>query len=138
MTGFPIVSADGSLTLVGWIDRSEIRYVLGLFSDKPLVLIQLNRLMRLERARKKRGRLANIPCLFMARHQDPSDLDTATVAEEAEEYFAPTTGGECVQFWPWVNKVDSPMCFIITEVNSLVDANDCLPRAPVGNRHADF
>lgn len=37
MTGFPIVSADGSLTLVGWIDRSEIRYVLGLFSDKPFM-----------------------------------------------------------------------------------------------------
>jgi chloride channel 3/4/5 len=27
--GFPIVSSDGSLTLVGYIDRSEIRYVLG-------------------------------------------------------------------------------------------------------------
>ncbi len=27
--GFPIVSADGSLTLLGWIDRGEIRYVLG-------------------------------------------------------------------------------------------------------------
>jgi len=86
MKGFPIVSADGSLTLVGWIDRSEIRYVL-------------------ERARKKRGRLANTPCLFTARHQDHDDLDIATVEEEPEEYFAPTTAGECVQFWPWVNKV---------------------------------
>lgn len=27
--GFPIVSSDGSLTLVGYIDRSEIRHVLG-------------------------------------------------------------------------------------------------------------
>jgi hypothetical protein len=33
MKGFPVVSADGSLTLVGWIDRSEIRYVLGWFAD---------------------------------------------------------------------------------------------------------
>ena len=27
--GFPIVSSDGALTLVGYIDRSEIRHVLG-------------------------------------------------------------------------------------------------------------
>jgi len=25
--------------------------------------------------------------------------------DEHEEYFAPTTAGEGVQFWPWVNKV---------------------------------
>lgn len=36
--GFPVVSADGSLTLVGWIDRSEIRYVLGEFADKLSIL----------------------------------------------------------------------------------------------------
>ena len=27
--GFPIVTADGALTLVGYIDRSELRYVIG-------------------------------------------------------------------------------------------------------------
>jgi len=27
--GFPIVSGDGSLTLVGYIERSELRYVIG-------------------------------------------------------------------------------------------------------------
>jgi chloride channel 3/4/5 len=27
--GFPIVTSDGALTLVGYIDRSEIRHVLG-------------------------------------------------------------------------------------------------------------
>lgn len=27
--GFPIVSSDGALTLIGYIDRSEIRHVLG-------------------------------------------------------------------------------------------------------------
>lgn len=27
--GFPIVSSDGALTLVGYIDRSDIRHVLG-------------------------------------------------------------------------------------------------------------
>jgi chloride channel 3/4/5 len=27
--GFPVVSSDGALTLVGFIDRSDIRHVLG-------------------------------------------------------------------------------------------------------------
>ena len=27
--GFPIVTSDGALTLVGYIDRSELRHVLG-------------------------------------------------------------------------------------------------------------
>ncbi len=61
--------------------------------------------MILERARKRRGRLANTPCLFTSRHQDLDDLDIAPDGEEPEEYFAPTTAGECIQFWPWVNKV---------------------------------
>jgi chloride channel 3/4/5 len=109
MKGFPIVSADGSLTLVGWIDRSEIRYVLGRSADKPFMQKIENGFMLLERARKKRGRLANTPCLFTSRHQDHEDLDSATVGEEPEEYFTPTTAGECIQFWPWVNKVNSPV-----------------------------
>ena len=64
-------------------------------------------IIRPERARKNRGRLANIPCLFNARHQD-NDVDLASSShddDEQEEYFAPTTAGECIQFWPWVNKV---------------------------------
>jgi chloride channel 3/4/5 len=86
--GFPIVTSDGALTLVGYIDRSEIRHVL-------------------ERARKNRGRLGNIPCLFNARHQDRDGVDFTRSShddDEQEEYFAPTTAGECIQFWPWVNK----------------------------------
>ncbi|KAF9527309.1 Cl-channel protein [Crepidotus variabilis] len=87
--GFPIVSSDGSVTLVGWIDRSEIRYVL-------------------ERARKNRGRLGNTPCLFKPRQpEDQDDIDLAPGIHEdddQEEYFAPTTAGEGIQFWPWVNK----------------------------------
>jgi len=73
---------------VGYIDRSEVRYVL-------------------ERARKNRGRLANTPCLFKARQQEPDDVDLASEVhedDEPEEYFAPTTAGEGIQFWPWVNK----------------------------------
>jgi chloride channel 3/4/5 len=69
-----------------------------------------------ERARKNRGRLANTPCLFNARHHDHDDVDFAPSAhedDEQEEYFAPTTAGEGVQFWPWVNKVSNKRCFAL-------------------------
>ena len=61
-----------------------------------------------ERARKNRGRLANTPCLFSASYQEPDDIDLAPEVheeDEPEEYFAPTTAGEAINFWPWVNKV---------------------------------
>lgn len=104
--GFPIVSSDGSLTLVGYIDRSEIRYVLG---KLPMLKAPYDySILFVERARKNRGRLANIPCLFTARYQEPDDIDLAPEVhedDEPEEYFAPTTAGEGINFWPWVNKV---------------------------------
>lgn len=83
--GFPIVSADGSLTLVGYIDRSELRYVL-------------------ERARKTRGRFSHTPCLFTPQGYD-HDLDLADdgLEDTPERFFAPTSEGE-LQFWPWVNQ----------------------------------
>lgn len=94
--------------------------------------------MLLERARKKRGRLANTPCLFKARHQDHGDLDI-TVGEEAEEYFTPTTAGECVQFWPWVNKVNSPVSLILLVVLIMsVDTYDSVSRTAFRDCNADF
>ncbi|EAU91049.2 voltage-gated chloride channel [Coprinopsis cinerea okayama7 len=85
--GFPIVTADGALTLAGYIDRSELRYVI-------------------ERARKTRGRITNIPCLFTTHSEyDGLEIGRPNFEEEEpnEQYFAPTTAGE-VQFAPWVNK----------------------------------
>ncbi|KAF5325699.1 hypothetical protein D9611_000355 [Ephemerocybe angulata] len=86
--GFPIVSGDGALTLVGYIERSELRYVI-------------------ERARKTRGRINNLPCLFTTHGEDDLDLprDPGFEGEDEhpEQFFAPTTAGE-LQFTPWVNK----------------------------------
>ena len=108
--GFPIVSSDGALTLVGYIDRSEIRYVLG--ELWPLFGSGMNDTFRPERARKNRGRLANTPCLFNARHQDHDEIaPEAQEDDDHEEYFAPTTAGEGIQFWPWVNKVSNNAYF---------------------------
>jgi len=43
--------------------------------------------------------------LFTTRHQDLDDISLAPEGEEQEDYFTPTTSGESIQFWPWVNKV---------------------------------
>lgn len=97
--------------------------------------------MILERARKRRGRLANTPCLFTSRHQDLDDFDIAPDGEEPEEYFAPTTAGECIQFWPWVNKVKSCSRDIIIVICALIlmtDTHDGVAGTTTGNRDADF
>ncbi len=97
------------MTLLGYVDRSEIRYVLGMVVIYHWTKLCANVRIISERARKNRGRLANTPCLFTARHQEVDDIDLAPPVhedDEPEEYFAPTTAGEGIQFWPWVNKVN--------------------------------
>jgi chloride channel 3/4/5 len=62
-----------------------------------------------ERARKTRGRINALPCLFTAHGDDDLDLprDPGEGEEDnPEQYFAPTTAGE-LQFTPWVNKVNA-------------------------------
>lgn len=93
---------------MGYIDRSEIRYVLGEAPAYMILLPMFTVETIVERARRNRGRLANTPCLFSARHQENDDIDLAPELhedDEPEEYFASTTAGESIQFWPWVNKV---------------------------------
>jgi chloride channel 3/4/5 len=100
--GFPIVSADGSLTLVGYIDRSELRYVLGM----PSLCFPQEKSFSssaIERARKTRGRFSHTPCLFTPQGYDHDDSD-GLEEDASERFFAPTTEGE-LQFWPWVNQV---------------------------------
>jgi chloride channel 3/4/5 len=62
-----------------------------------------------ERARKTRGRVTNIPCLFTTSYSEYDGLDLGRAPgeddeETSEHFFAPTTAGE-IQFTPWVNKV---------------------------------
>ncbi|TFK44275.1 Cl-channel protein [Crucibulum laeve] len=88
--GFPIVSADGSSTLVGYIDRTELRFVL-------------------DRARKTRRLSSDTVCLF-SKQDDHDDLDLEPGAsfgleeEVSEEFFEITTSDEGLKFWPWVNQ----------------------------------
>ena len=88
---------------------------------RGLFPIKINHwIIQLERARKNRGRLdRNIPCLFNARHQDHDGVDLAPSShdeDEQEEYFAPTTAGECIQFWPWVNRVSNKHSFALVNI----------------------
>ncbi|KAJ7594451.1 Cl-channel protein [Mycena floridula] len=84
--GFPVTSSDG--TLVGYIGRTEIRYVL-------------------ERYRKIQDVARDTPCSFKSdgRDAENSDLDAAAleIGEEVSEAIFEATS-EGIKFWPWVNQ----------------------------------
>ena len=60
--------------------------------------------------------------------------------DEPEEYFAPTTAGEGIQFWPWVNKVKPPehTLFEHSILIMTLDSHDGVPRIAVRDCYADF
>ncbi|KAI5120350.1 hypothetical protein M0805_009425 [Coniferiporia weirii] len=92
--GFPIISADHRCLLLGYIGRSELRYVL-------------------DKARRTRGTAAGTPCSF---YSEPTDHDREEIANLAtgpaiavdDEAFTSiireTASSEILELWPWVNQ----------------------------------
>ncbi|KAF8904974.1 chloride channel [Mucidula mucida] len=113
--GFPIVSADGFRTLIGYIGRTELLFVL-------------------ERFRKVRDVDSETPCHFTSGEGDREHLNMPTGAVGIEEEFnetifesASTDGG--LKFWPWVNQVRSPRVILVEDhgmLTGLVTVKDVL------------
>ncbi|KAJ7091935.1 Cl-channel protein [Mycena belliarum] len=93
--GFPLVAADGSRVLGGYIGRTELLYVL-------------------ERARKTQEITPDTVCLF-AEDGGDDDLEGFDLARGGalsvgleEDFsatiFESTASGQEVKFWPWVNQ----------------------------------
>ncbi|KAJ7451819.1 Cl-channel protein [Mycena galericulata] len=91
--GFPLVSADGTRILGGYIGRRELVYVL-------------------ERSRKTQDVLADTPCVFKS-DGDDGDLEdfdlggaqSVGIEEDfSETIFENTASGQQLKFWPWVNQ----------------------------------
>ncbi|KAJ7497777.1 Cl-channel protein [Mycena latifolia] len=93
--GFPLVAADGSRVLGGYIGRTELLHVL-------------------ERARKTQDIVPDTPCLFTADGGD-GDLEDFDLARGGalsvgfeEDFsatiFESTASGREIKFWPWVNQ----------------------------------
>jgi len=96
--GFPVVSADPNRTLIGFIERSELRYVL-------------------DKARKLQDISQDTPCTFASDAEDHSqvefDVDFPGIAtgpavgideDISMEIIETTSTPEVLKFWPWVNQ----------------------------------
>ncbi|KZT10858.1 uncharacterized protein LAESUDRAFT_721246 [Laetiporus sulphureus 93-53] len=96
--GFPIISDDASRTLVGYIERSELRYVL-------------------ERSRRVRNIALETPCSFASDREDhrqveahadlPNMASGPAVGIDEDicmEIIETTATPEVLKFWPWVNQ----------------------------------
>ncbi|KAF8236060.1 Cl-channel protein [Tricholoma matsutake] len=89
--GFPIVSSDGQRTLVGFIDRTELRYVL----DRALKLQDIG---------------GETSCSFSACESGSEDGGlpphgpSLGTEEVSTAFFEPTSLDHGLKFWPWINQ----------------------------------
>jgi chloride channel 3/4/5 len=125
--GFPVVSSDEKRTLLGYIERTEMRWVIGV---DPFIVILAMRVLTVCLLTDKTAKIqhadAETPCSFVAsddasttrQRQDPDSdhegedvllTDVSGPAIGVEESVSmviiedsATSGG--IQFWPWVNQ----------------------------------
>ena len=106
--GFPVVSSDGQRALVGFIDRTELRYVLGKFAAS--LWMSMYSSWPLDRALKVQDVGEETLCLFSNRRADSEGggLDSGqllAIEEVQTAFFEPTSSENGLKFWPWVNQV---------------------------------
>ncbi|PFH49767.1 hypothetical protein AMATHDRAFT_4623 [Amanita thiersii Skay4041] len=86
--GFPILTADGTRTLCGYIGRTELRYVL-------------------ERSRKQ-GVDSETVCSFAREHNNNLDSGPSSNiglgGETPAGFFETSMSQDKLKFWPWVNQ----------------------------------
>ncbi|KAI0823388.1 Cl-channel protein [Trametes gibbosa] len=92
--GFPIISADGSRTLLGFIDRSELRYLL-------------------DKARNVQDVRPDTPVSFASDAEDEEEVEFSGIAtgpavgiddDLSLEIMETTATPEVLKLWPWVNQ----------------------------------
>lgn len=127
--GFPIVSADATKTLMGYIGRAELRYVL-------------------DNAKKLGDISDDAACSFLrdaetdhgvAGLSDSASGPAIGIEEElARELINTTLSSDILKLWPWVNLVghfDQCWRILLLKVPP-VDSSDSVAGAPIRNRHA--
>ena len=115
--GFPVVSADDQNVLIGYIDRSELRYVLGTRSNTFSDSLILTKLVT-DRARRVQNISSTTPCSFASDQDDHDQIEfqvdfpgmatgpAVGIDEDISMEILETTATPGVlKFWPWVNQV---------------------------------
>ncbi|KAJ3555645.1 hypothetical protein NM688_g2466 [Phlebia brevispora] len=92
--GFPIVSNDEKHLLLGYIERTELRYVI-------------------DKARKRQGVSRDTPCSFASENEGHDELEFSGIAtgpgvgmddDISLEIIENTATPEVLKLWPWVNQ----------------------------------
>jgi len=87
--GFPIVSSEEKRSIVGYIGRTELRYVI-------------------DRARKNRNIQDDVRCLFAPREPEVHERHVSSFGIEEEgaaTAFFDSAWSDGLRFWPWVNPI---------------------------------
>lgn len=120
--GFPIVASKSSKALSGYIGRTELRYVLGVFLLHTDLISGTHSI--LDKAQHMGDVSPETPCSFSRQASDQEDFvlsgvtsGSALGAEEdvAVELLETTSSNDVLKLWPWVNQVRSlySACYII-------------------------
>jgi hypothetical protein len=137
--GFPIVSADGALTLVGYIDRSELRYVIGRFSDQDTTTPKRKLTYSCKNGRGRPGE-ESTTCHASSQHTGTMisiypgplplrEMKSTTSLQQRLGSYNSLLGS---------TRLALPIPNTWRLLTSTPDANDCSPRASLGNRHANL
>jgi chloride channel 3/4/5 len=119
--GFPVISADGRGTLLGYIERTEIRWVIG---EVEFVLACPHLDVHLDKTAKMRDITPDTPCSFVSGRDTLDELPSPTAGIDDDAGLIPevsgpaigieesvsmgiientSSGGGGIQLWPWVN-----------------------------------
>ena len=113
--GFPIVNDEN--ILVGYIGRTELRYILGGFhysSSRYRSPLTTKLAYRTDKARKLQGVSSDTPCSFVPDEHEHQDVAFSGLAagpgvsmdeDLSMEMLETTASPDVLKLWPWINQV---------------------------------
>ncbi|OBZ70692.1 hypothetical protein A0H81_09370 [Grifola frondosa] len=112
--GFPIISIDGNRTLMGFIDRTELRYVLGIANTCTYTTCDITDEYRdSDKARKMQDISPETSCSFASDAEDHEEVEFSGIAtgpavgideDISMEIIETTATPDILKLWPWVNQ----------------------------------
>lgn len=113
--GFPIISTDGRRILMGFIERTDLRYILGELLFPTLYVPLLITVCHVsDKARKVQDVRPNTPVSFASDSEDHEEVELSGIAagpavgideDISMEIMETTATPDVLKMWPWVNQV---------------------------------
>lgn len=117
--GFPIVSSDEKRVLMGYIGRTELRYIIGELPLWDSVSVALPHAVCrcVDKAKKAQSISRDTLCLFASGDGERDEVEFAGIAtgsgidlddDISLEIIETTSTHDVLKLWPWVNQVSAP------------------------------